>query len=79
MENMLLLFNLKDEKHEEIKNWVISMSMSKKIEPSLNKDSRGCYEASLISPDSDKHCLPCVITGKLNLHFTRLLHIIFRL
>ncbi len=55
--------NLKDEKHEEIKTWVITVSMNKKIDPSLNMDSRGVYEASLITPNSDKKCLPCVITG----------------
>ena len=54
---------LSNEKHEEIKTWVISISMNRKIDPSLNMDERGVYEASLISPNSDNKWLPCVITG----------------
>ena len=54
----------KDEKHEEIKTWVITLSMSKKVEPSLNIDERGVYEASLVGPSgSDTKYLPCVVTG----------------
>jgi intraflagellar transport protein 172 len=37
--------------------------LNRKIEPSLNTDERGCYEASLISTESDKKYVPCVITG----------------
>ena len=37
--------------------------MNRKIDQSLNTDERGCYEASLIGPDSDKQCLPCVVSG----------------
>jgi intraflagellar transport protein 172 len=55
---------LSDEQHEEIKTWVISVSMNGKISPSLNTDERGCYEAMLNPPDSDYSYLPCVITGK---------------
>ena len=55
---------LKDEKHEEVKTWVISISMNRKIEPSLNIDERGCYEAALFSRETNKKYLPCVITGK---------------
>ena len=55
-------FSKKNEKHEEIKTWVISISMNGKIDPSLNIDERGFYEASLIVPGGVKF-LPCVITG----------------
>ena len=54
---------LTDDKHEEIKTWVIGVSMNGKITPSLNKDERGCYEATLNPPDSDINYVPCVITG----------------
>ncbi len=63
---------LSDEKHEEIKTWVIAVSMNGKIEPSLNTDERGCYEALLNPGDSDNSgkypelslvYQPCVITG----------------
>lgn len=43
--------------------------MNRKIEQSLNMDERGCYEASLISPDSDKQCLPCVVSGNYLLNY----------
>jgi intraflagellar transport protein 172 len=66
---------LSDEKHEDIKTWVISISMNGKIEPSLNLDERGCYEAMLNPPDEQgtKYSAlnftyhPCVITGNLDL------------
>lgn len=54
---------MKDEKHEEIKTRVITISMNRKEEPSLNIDERGMYEAALSSPNSDKKWLPCIITG----------------
>ena len=50
-----------NEKHEEIKTWVIAISMNRQIDPSLNMDERGCYEASLIGGETV--CLPCVVTG----------------
>ena len=38
--------------------------MSKKVDPSLNIDERGVYEASLVGPSgSDTKYLPCVVTG----------------
>ena len=36
--------------------------MNRKIEQSLNTDERGCYEGSLVGPDSVMY-QPCVITG----------------
>lgn len=29
----------------------------------LNTDERGCYEASLIDPNTNTKYLPCVVTG----------------
>jgi hypothetical protein len=38
--------------------------MNGKIDPSLNTDERGCYEASLVIPDgSGIKYQPCVVTG----------------
>lgn len=64
---------LSDDKHEEIKTWVIAISMNGKIEPSLNSDERGCYEAMLNPTESNESggkypelnptYLPCVVTG----------------
>lgn len=63
---------LSDDKHEEIKTWVIAVSMNGKIEPSLNNDERGCFEGMLNPidgndntkyPDLNFTYLPCVVTG----------------
>lgn len=51
------------QQHEEIKEWVLAVSMDQKIEQVLRKDERGTYEASLIAPDTGIRSLPCVITG----------------
>jgi len=65
-----LFINFKNEKHEEIKTYVITVSMNRKIEQSLNRDERGCYEATLVGPDNHVYS-PCVVTGKLikRVHF----------
>ncbi len=36
--------------------------MNRKVEQSLNKDERGCYEATLVGPDNHVYS-PCVVTG----------------
>lgn len=42
--------------------------MNGKIDPSLNTDERGCYEASLVIPDdSGIKYQPCVITGNFGM------------
>ena len=51
--------------HEEVREWVLAVSMDQKIEQTLAKDERNCYEASLISPEGIRS-LPCVITGTVN-------------
>jgi hypothetical protein len=38
------------------------VSMNRKVEQSLNKDERGCYEATLVGPDNHVYS-PCVVTG----------------
>jgi len=54
---------LSDPKHEEIKNWVLTISVNRQIEMELKTDERGVYEAALQVPGSSTKCLPCVITG----------------
>ena len=54
---------LQSQQHEDIREWVLAISMDQQVEQVLPKDSRNCYEASLIAPDSGVRSLPCVITG----------------
>jgi hypothetical protein len=52
------------QQHEDIKEWVLAVSMDQKVEQSLPKDERGTYEASLVATDTGIRSLPCVITGE---------------
>lgn len=54
---------LTQHQHEDIKEWVLAVSMNQKVEQSLPKDERGTYEASLVATDTGIHSLPCVISG----------------
>ncbi|XP_060552918.1 intraflagellar transport protein 172 homolog [Ruditapes philippinarum] len=55
--------HLTSQQHEDIREWVLAISMDQQIEQSLPKDERGCFEGSLTAPDSGIRALPCVITG----------------
>ncbi|XP_071116630.1 intraflagellar transport protein 172 homolog isoform X1 [Haliotis cracherodii] len=49
--------------HEELKEWVLTVSMNRKVEQILPKDERNTYEASLVATDTGIRSMPCVITG----------------
>ncbi|TRY86956.1 hypothetical protein DNTS_000647 [Danionella cerebrum] len=51
------------EKREEIREWVLTVSMDQRVEQVLPKDERGTYEASLVAVSTGIRSLPCVITG----------------
>lgn len=51
------------EKREEIREWVLTVSMDQRVEQVLPKDDRGTYEASLVAAGTGIRSLPCVITG----------------
>ncbi|KAK3595246.1 hypothetical protein CHS0354_010853 [Potamilus streckersoni] len=55
--------HLTSQQHEELKEWVLAVSMDQKVEQVLPKDERNSYEASLIATDTGVRSLPCVITG----------------
>jgi intraflagellar transport protein 172 len=57
--------NFQPEQHEEMKEWVLAISVDKQIEKRLIVDERGCYEASLVAPDGSVS-QPCIVTGKKN-------------
>jgi len=54
---------LTTQQHEEVKEWVLAVSMDRQIEQILPKDERGTYEASLVATDTGIRSLPCVVTG----------------
>lgn len=55
---------LQEAEHEEIKEWVLAVSMDQRVEQSLPLDERETYEASLVAVNSGIRSLPCIITGK---------------
>ncbi|XP_048583111.1 intraflagellar transport protein 172 homolog [Nematostella vectensis] len=54
---------LPEEKREEIKEWVLAVSMDQKVEQVLPTDERDTYEASLVALNTGISSLPCVVTG----------------
>lgn len=51
------------ETREEIRDWLLTVSMEQRLEPVLPRDERGTYEASLLAANTGIRSLPCVITG----------------
>ncbi len=54
---------MQEEKREELKEWVLAVSMDQRVEQVLPSDERGTYVASLPCPHTQVTSLPCVITG----------------
>ncbi|KAJ8009128.1 hypothetical protein DPEC_G00085660 [Dallia pectoralis] len=52
-----------DAQREEIRDWVLAVSMDQRVEQVLPKDERDTYEASLLAANTGIRSLPCVITG----------------
>merc|ERR1712100_462230 len=50
---------LTDEKCEEVREYVLSISVDRQVEPELQTDSRGCYVGSLIDK-AGKSYTPCI-------------------
>ncbi|OWF38575.1 intraflagellar transport protein 172 homolog [Mizuhopecten yessoensis] len=55
--------HLTSQQHEDIREWVLAVSMDQKVEQVLPRDERNVYEASLMAPETGIRSLPCVITG----------------
>lgn len=60
---MHIIFYVQEDEREEVKEWVLAVSMDQKVEQQLSLDERNMYEASLLMPNSDTSAIPCVITG----------------
>ncbi|XP_054675420.1 intraflagellar transport protein 172 homolog isoform X4 [Grus americana] len=50
-------------KREEVRDWVLTMSMDQRLEQVLPQDERDTYEASLVAANTGVRSLPCVLTG----------------
>ncbi|XP_046396687.1 intraflagellar transport protein 172 homolog [Ischnura elegans] len=48
--------------HEEVKEWVLAVSVDQRVEQVLPSDRRGAFEGSLLGPDGVTS-LPCVVSG----------------
>ncbi|XP_030838935.1 intraflagellar transport protein 172 homolog isoform X2 [Strongylocentrotus purpuratus] len=55
--------HIADDLREEVKEWVLSISMDQQVEQVLDKDERDTYVASLVAANSGMKSIPCVITG----------------
>lgn len=53
-----------EEKREEVRDWVLTMSMDQRLEQVLPRDERDTYEASLVAASTGARSLPCVLTGE---------------
>ncbi|XP_030054442.1 intraflagellar transport protein 172 homolog [Microcaecilia unicolor] len=51
------------EKREEIREWVLAVSMDQRVDQILPRDERDTYEASLVAVNTGVRSLPCLITG----------------
>ena len=59
----MYLSPLQEPQHEEVKEWVLAISMDQKVAQELNMDERDSYEASLTAASTGIRSLPCVMTG----------------
>ena len=54
---------LDQSQHEDVKEWVLAVSMDQKVEQQLPIDERMTYEASLVASGSHTTSPACVVTG----------------
>ncbi|RLV86206.1 hypothetical protein DV515_00015928 [Chloebia gouldiae] len=52
-----------EEQREEVRDWVLTVSMDQRLEQALPQDERGTYEASLVAVGTGAPSLPCMLTG----------------
>lgn len=53
---------------EQIRDWVLMLSMDNRLEQVLPRDERNSYEASLVATGTGLRSLPCVLTGSTHTH-----------
>uniref|UniRef100_UPI003AACFFE7 intraflagellar transport protein 172 homolog isoform X1 n=1 Tax=Centroberyx gerrardi TaxID=166262 RepID=UPI003AACFFE7 len=52
-----------DAQREQIRDWVLTVSMDQRVEQVLPRDERNSYEASLLAANTGIRSLPCILTG----------------
>ena len=60
---ILIYHVLQDAEHEDLKEWVLAVSMDQKVAQELPLDDRETYEGSLVAASTGIRSLPCVVTG----------------
>lgn len=55
---------VQDDQREQIRDWVLTVSLDKRVEQVLPQDERNTYQASLVAANSGLRSLPCVLTGE---------------
>lgn len=58
-----------DAQREEIRDWVLMVSMDNRLEQVLPQDERKSYVASLVDTNSGLCSPPCIITGNTHTHW----------
>ena len=61
---VLMVLCFQESQREEIRDWVLTVSMDQRVEQVLPRDERATYEASLLAANTGIRSLPCIITGK---------------
>ena len=61
--NLCVVCFLQGKDHDEVKDWVLTISMDQKVEQVLPMDERDTYEASLVAANTGITSLPCVMSG----------------
>ena len=59
---------LQDAQREEIRDWVLMVSMDNRLEQVLPQDERKTYEGSLVDANTGLRSPPCIITGNTHTH-----------
>ncbi|XP_058656852.1 intraflagellar transport protein 172 homolog isoform X2 [Ammospiza caudacuta] len=52
-----------EEQREEVRDWVLTVSMDQRLQQALPQDERGTFEASLVAAGTGVASLPCLLTG----------------
>ncbi|XP_066234732.1 intraflagellar transport protein 172 homolog isoform X2 [Saccopteryx leptura] len=55
--------HIPEAQREEVRDWVLTVSMDQQLDQVLPQDERGAYEASLVAVSTGVRALPCLITG----------------
>ena len=68
---------IQSSEHEELREWVLAVSVDENVKKELKRDKRGAFEASLIDQDRVPY-QPCIITGMMVKIFIQKIYLIFK-